>query len=398
MTNKRVTKRRVFFIGGYEPITADNFFSRMTRELKRFEATWDATAVLSPSQRADAGHSTTAWFTTNLADNRIETEFTFLALDDIVLADFAKPIWIRLGLYLRAFFDNVITGTLNKFFMNSWRVALFFLYPPFLLAVFACIAIIAATLVSSLGFPGSDLAAALIGIAVFVALLRYPGDRLILAHLMDLWSFLRSYVHRRTRRVDSRIKHWAQEVATCACNGQFDEILLIGHSTGGALILDVAATAFAIDSPKVSENTKITILTVGSIALSVGLHPAAGWFRTKVQKLSRQHRISWVEYQALEDVINFYKTDPFTEMKLESDRKEPFPIVEPVRIRKMLQSDFYNRIMRNYFRVHYQFIMANDRRYKYDFCMICFGPFLLSDTVRDRYDRLDLYDTDTADS
>ena len=105
MTTEKVTRRSVFFIGGYEPNTADNFFRRMSRELKRFEATWDVTAALSPPQRVVAGHFTTARVTNDLTGSRVETEFTFLPLDDIVLADFARPIWTRLGLYLAAFVD-----------------------------------------------------------------------------------------------------------------------------------------------------------------------------------------------------------------------------------------------------------------------------------------------------
>jgi hypothetical protein len=44
-----------------------------------------------------------------------------------------------------------------------------------------------------------------------------------------------------------------------------------------------------------------------------------------------------------------------------------------VRFRDMLVKESYKRIKRNFFRVHYQFISANSRRYFYYFFLICCG-------------------------
>ena len=53
----------------------------------------------------------------------------------------------------------------------------------------------------------------------------------------------------------------------------------------------------------------------------------------------------------------------------------------------MLERETYRRIKKNFFRVHYQFISANSRRYFYDFFMICCGTRPI-DAVRG--DRLSL--------
>ena len=45
----------------------------------------------------------------------------------------------------------------------------------------------------------------------------------------------------------------------------------------------------------------------------------------------------------------------------------------------MLEPAVYRRIKRNFFRVHYQFISANSRRYFYDFLMISCGTRCLED-------------------
>ena len=40
----------------------------------------------------------------------------------------------------------------------------------------------------------------------------------------------------------------------------------------------------------------------------------------------------------------------------------------------MLQADTYKRIKRNFFRVHYQYIFGNTKRYWFDFFQVCCGP------------------------
>ena len=45
-----------------------------------------------------------------------------------------------------------------------------------------------------------------------------------------------------------------------------------------------------------------------------------------------------------------------------------------LRLRDMLADDFVNRNRINFFRLHYQFIMANDHRAAYDYFMLVCGP------------------------
>lgn len=82
-------------------------------------------------------------------------------------------------------------------------------------------------------------------------------------------------------------------------------------------------------------------------------------------------------------MVNFYKTDPVAAMHLHSNRDEAFPQVHVVRVRDMLQPETYKRFKFNLFRVHYQFIMANTKRYAYDFFMMCCGEHLFAEMLGD---------------
>ncbi len=129
----------------------------------------------------------------------------------------------------------------------------------------------------------------------------------------------------------------------------YDEVILIGHSTGGMLMLDVAARCLAIDPEFSSRAPKVTVLTLGSTALKAGYHPAGGHFREGVQRLVDDGKIDWVEIQCLTDAINFYKTDPVAEMGLKREPQRPFPVTKTVRMKEMLQPEIYKRVKRNLF-------------------------------------------------
>jgi hypothetical protein len=45
-----------------------------------------------------------------------------------------------------------------------------------------------------------------------------------------------------------------------------------------------------------------------------------------------------------------------------------------VRFRDMLATEFYSKLRFNLFRMHYQFIMANDMRAPYEYMMLMCGP------------------------
>ncbi len=367
-------------IGGYEPKSADAFFKRTNREYRRFGDTWKLQTEIGPLKISTNGHIATVNLETRDTDWQVKTEFNFLVYNELVLKDFARPLPVRLLRYFTTFFDYVLTGTAFSFFRTNWRFALYFLYPAIMIALFILASLGAAKLVLAIDFPGQTIAATLVALAVFTALVYRIGRRWFVLHLMDLWSFSRYYLHGKREDVGPRIKLYAKAVIEAANSNRFDEILLVGHSTGGALILDIAATALAGDPEFADQNAEITILGVGSTALKIGLHPSAREFRQKVQTLADNAHINWVEYQSHTDIINFYKTDPAQEMNVKNTHSRQFPIARTVRIRQMLDPETYKRVKKNFFRMHYQFIMGNTRPYYYDFFMICCAP--LSATLR----------------
>lgn len=376
----RISKRAVFFIGGYDPKTAEAFFGRLGREIARFDKGWGVSTSISSTELVSGGEAARATIRTEAGDWRTETDFNFFVLDKIVLGDFSRPLPLRLWKYLVMFGDYVATGTLFRLFAASWRFGLYMLYPFLMLLAFAAVGSLVGRWLARAGFAGALPLGIAAGVIVFFGLLATLGKRWSITHLMDLWSFSRDYLRGLRPDADAQFHRAGELVASVVARSDYDEVLLIGHSTGGALILDIAANALGADPALAGRKARVCVLTLGSTALKVGLHPAGGSFRRKVQTLVDDGRVDWIEIQCLTDVINFYKSDPAALMKLDprpAGGLLPFPLVRQVRMRDMLEVATYKRIKRNFFRVHYQYIFGNTKRYFYDFFMVCCGPLPL---------------------
>ncbi|GAB5402479.1 MAG: membrane protein [Aureliella sp.] len=371
-------------IGGYEPKSSEAFFKRTRRELGRFADTWDIATEMEAATLSSDEKIATARIQTETDSGPVSTRFNFFVWNEIVLSDFSKPTVVRVAKYVRTFADYVLSGTFSAIVKQAWRFSAYFLYPALALAVITLVSASFAIGTTQLPMPGATAIGIVSGIAAWLGLLKLTGRRWFVLHLMDLWSFSCSYLHQRRPDANALIERFADAVAECARSGEDDEIVLVGHSTGGALILDIAATAIAKYPQLGQGSTSVTILTVGSTSLKIGLHPAAEHFRGKVKSIVDSKSVNWIECQAMTDVINFYKTDPVAAMNLKQRSSHQVPQVHLVRIKDMLQSEAYKRFRYNFFRVHYQFVMANTKQYAYDFFVMCCSDRRLADSLGTR--------------
>ncbi len=368
---KQIIQRRcIFFVGGYDPKSPAAFFERMKRELARFDALWDIETQMSPMAVSDTGEGGGVRIDARSRDNcwATATDFSFFTVDNLVRTDFARPLPARVGRYLIAFADFVLTGTAYRFFRKAWRFALYFLYPFVAFLIFTLLGLLAGWLTA----PWLGWLSVLPGLVVYATAQAILGKRWSVNHLMDLWSFSQHFIRGKRPDAEALMERFAQAVVDRARRERADELILVGHSTGGMLILDIAARCLRIDPDFAGYCGQTTVLTLGSTALKAGLHPAGGKFRERVGLLSRDERIGWTEIQCMTDVINFFRTNPADEMKLRT--RPTFAYVREVQVRQMLLDETYRRIKMNPFRVHYQYIFGNSKRYWYDFFQICCGP------------------------
>lgn len=373
-----VRKRCVFFLGGYEPIPPQRQRERYVRELARSEKTWSAKAEVGPLEVSPDALVGLWRIETRGPNWKTDAGYHSLLWDDMVIADFARPAWKRLGLAVRAFGDFLLTGTAFRYLMVNWRYGLFFFYPVFLLLAFAGLGIFAAHWLTGLGMPLPILTAPLVAIGVFCALIVWPGRFLLLDYMMDDWIFGWQVVHRSRPGLDARMEGFAQKLAEAMRSGDHDEILFAAHSLGCAIKIAVIDRALQLVPEFGKRGERLAVLSTGSSLLKIAFHPRGGWLRESVGRVSANPAVFWIDYQTMADPISFYNVDTLKVLKLPDTGR---PIVRRVHIRDMLEAKTYRRFKANFFRLHRQLVMGNEKRYFYDYYMICCGPLRLETRV-----------------
>jgi hypothetical protein len=368
MAAPTISKRIVFHIGGYDPITPPkSAHRRFLREIRRFERTWSVTAsVAAPNVSADEMR----WNVVTSGPNwRVETDYRSVRWDDVIEALSRQSSWRRLPLGIRAFFDFVSAGALSGYFRTSWQYAVFFLYPFILSGILAVVAIIVGALV----FRGSAsaLAGAMAGLTAFAGLLAGPWRWLHLAPLFDDWIFSQTYIQSGDLTLNERLDRIAGEMVLAARQSDADEILLVGHSLGAVLAIDLLARALVLHPSLGLAGPRVAFLSVGSSVLKIGLHRGAKGFRAAAEHVASAPGVFWGDYQARIDIMNFYNTNPAAEMALTTVGG---PVVRLVEIGRMLEHAVYREMRLRFFRLHCQFISGNDRRAAYDYFMLVCGP------------------------
>jgi hypothetical protein len=380
-----IIKKRCFLcVGGYEPVGPDWWHERFVRELERFEKTWNVTAEVSKPVASDKDGLASWKIETRGANWRVETDFVLLRWDDFVTADFARSNLERVPRGILALGDFIFSGAAYRYLRSSVRYFLFFLYPLILLAGLIGAAVAIPYALTRFGLPIAAPLAALLAIAAFVGLLYWPGRFLLINYLLDDWIFADELVHKSRAGLEQRVDRFARELVERARDRAYDEVVVSGQSLGGALMMEIVDRALALDPALGKHGPALWLMSTGSSLLKIALHPKAEWIRAATGRVADAPSVNWVEYQAIVDVISFYKTDPVVEMGL-PDRERP--VVQQVKIRRMLEPATYKRFWGNFFRLHRQFVMGNELRYFYDYFQICCGPAPLARRVEQR-DRL----------
>jgi hypothetical protein len=379
---KALVRKRCFVqMTGYEPVRAEHQHRRFIREMARFQKAWNVQGEVSPP-RLSANGAVASWSVETWGPNwRVTTDFHWFRWDDFVVADMAMSDWWRFPLGIAALMEFVLTGTVVRYFIAAWRYGGFFLYPLVFIAGMMWLSISATRFaVIHGGLPYHMALAPLVWLAIFSVLRLTLGRFVHIGYALDDWYFARDLVHRVRPQVHERLEHLARELVRLVHETDADEIVVDGHSLGAPLSLVVVDRALQIDPQLATDGKRIHIVSSGSSLLKVALHPAAGWLREAVYRVATTPAVYWVEYQALVDIINVYKVDPVVALGMPATGK---PIVKIIRIRMMVEEHTYRRFHLNFLRIHRQAVMGNERRYFYDYYMLCCGPIALADRVED---------------
>ncbi len=367
-----IHRRQVFHIPGYDPANPDTYFRRFSYQLNIFKLTWNIAATITkPTGPQPLSYDIAA----SGPDWHVQTTHTIWDWHDVVAAQAAIPMLKRWSKAAATYLDLLLTGTLWRYLQSSVRYGLFALSPLLQVGFLAiCSWLFAYGGASALGLSGAAnfILTVMTGCALFAGLLRWQ-ERRGLQQALDDWIFAREYLLGRQPNFKQRLSGFADELAACARDSEFDEIVIVGHSLGATFAIEIVADVLK-RYPDISHGkTTICVLTVGATIPKFALHPAAQDIRANVATVANDPTIFWAEYHSRGDAISFYKFDPVS-LKKVHERLHSSPVIRRTQIHDMLRPETFKLYRYRVLRLHYQSVMANDRPALYDYFMMNCAP------------------------
>lgn len=270
-----------------------------------------------------------------------------------------------------AFFTD---GTVSRYRKASGRYWAFTIFPILLLAIFIAVSWLASTwLISLLNLSGTAyvIAAVFLTTVLTLILCKWPGDKAYLNLTINDWGFARDMVNRSNRGIEERYQEFAETIIKEIRAGSHDEIVISGHSFGS--VWAVAALALALEKqPDLLKGRTAIFMALGSSLLKIALAKNAGFMRNWITEVTSQPELFWHEIQTKDDIIAFYKSDPFDVLEL------PEPAgglqIDRVNYKKAMDKKRYKSMRLSFYRTHRQYILYQDKPVSFDYMLRLFGP------------------------
>jgi len=386
-SNDSVFRRRVFYIPGYDPM-----LPRRYRELYRSEsAKQGAISGYTIDLKAAPDEAYYSWhLTSDIGGERTQTLYSVLTWSDIVQASMERSIPGTYLLLAQVVWIYLRTGALSRLIRLRKGPVIAAFYPVILLLLQLLLALaIGGAVAYGFGQVLHWLIAGAIGLVVagwILVLFRRIDNRLFAYYLLHDYAFSARHLGATPPELQARLDQFAEDIAAALAEN-WDEVLIVGHSSGAHMGVTVLASVLARnaapDAPPAS--ARLGLLTLGQVVPMVSFLPMAGRLRRELHDLSRSDRLTWVDVSAPADGCTFAVCDPVAVSGAAPEKGQTWPLVLSAAFSQTLSPALYNSLKRRFFRLHFQYLCAFDRPGDYDFFQITAGPVSLGDRYAGRH-------------
>ena len=360
-------RRRVLYIPGYDPIPPRRYRELFKREgAKQAQISGYKLKTGARSDRTGFG-----WGATTETDGtRAEAEFEVLVWSDIVAGSMGQSIPATYGQLFRTAWAYIGSGALWRLMRLRRGPVLAALYPIVVLLVQALAAGLAGWL---LGWLVSLMATWWVGLpvalAVFVLGLRQwrkLDGKIFAYYLMHDYAFTAQNGGAYPPALQDRIDAFAERIATVSA-GDWDEVLVIGHSSGAYIA--VSALAKLARTGRLAP--KIALLTLGHVVPMASFLPRADQLRRDLHDLAKAGPV-WIDVTAPGDACSFGLCDPVAVSRCVPEGGGG-PLVVSAAFTRTLSPARQKELRGRWFRLHFQYLCAFDRVGIYDYFQITTG-------------------------
>lgn len=381
-----VRKRHVYYLSGFDPKGPSYY-----RELYDTEAARQAAVTgmrIDVGKRERTSREVNRWrVQAETGGHAVDTCYEFLRWDDITRRHWPRSELHILFDLLRTYRLYIVNGALLRVLLTSWPPFVAALYPVvFLLLVFGAAtgaAVWTGRTAVAFELPlWAGYAAAAAAFVAMVQLGRAIERRLHSYWLLRIYAFTAKQGLGELPELESRLDACAGRIVDDAADND-DEILIVGHSTGTMMAVSVLARALRKDPGLAQRGPRISLLTLGQCIPMLSFLPQAGAFRDELAAIAAATDIDWLDFTAPADAACFALVDPVATAGIERPADSPaMPKLLSPRFAQLFTPRTYAGIRRDWYRMHFQYIMASELPGAYDYFAITAGPLTLGERFR----------------
>lgn len=380
VVNRRVLRRKVFFIHGFDPRAGQNYKDQYAAESQTQTECVEYGLTVTDLGGEDEHSSRwkTSWHKEGWPVT--VTDFDAFQWGDLVRNVMRGGVVATVRSALRSFSILMKTGALRSLVRLDTFKAIAFLIPYIVVMaqfLFAFgVAALGMTYASGiLPFWGALLTAVSLFV-LFFWLVRRTRGFFMTSYSLHLYGFCLGQYGAYSPETEARIGSFKEQVIA-ALDEDYDEVVVIGHSFGANLAMSTVADVLASgDMPE--DGPELSLVTIGAFLINMIFLPEAWRQRRDMQALAGQSRVAWFDLSAQADRYIFSLFDP---VKACGVAPEPqfWPKIVPVRYRHNLRLVTYKTLRRSFFDTHLQYIKAFDRPRDYDYFDLTAGQAFVRD-------------------
>lgn len=370
----RPFRRRVLYLPGYDPIPPRRYREIYHRE-GRIQAEISGYRLSFAKRRDPVGFG---WLARGeFGARQTEVEFEVLTWGDIVQGSMGQSILATYAQLFRTAWIYIGSGALFQLMRLRKGPVIAALYPVVMLLVQGLIAL-SLGLIAALGLAqlGGWILGIPVGFVLFYAVLKLfqrQDGRLFAYYLMHDYAFTAHLHGAYPPALETRIAYFADRLRA-AMQGDWDEVLVVGHSSGAYLAVSVVADVLRAGHA----GPRISLLTLGQVVPMASFLPEAGRLRADLHDIAADDRVFWVDVTAPGDACAFALCDPVAVTGV-APTTQHGPLVLSAAFTKTLSPERQKALRWHWFRIHFQYLHAFDRPGDYDYFAITAGPVTLAE-------------------
>ena len=381
-----VRRRLVCYLSGFDPQGPSHY-----QQLYASEGAKQAGLSgyrLSVGPRRKHGEHIACWNVRMECDgpnaSTVETRYEFLRWDDLIRRHWPRSRSGLIASTVYASWHMWRNGVMWQTLKTSWPMFIAAALPGFLVLMFTFLALalsLGLVLLAARGAWWTALCGVLLGLPALAWFWRVAEQRSHMGWLMRSFACLVRQGKGRTPELEVRLDEFGAHVSRQIQGAAFDEVLVVGHSSGAMMAMSVMARALAslhsVGTTAAGSTVQIGLLTLGHCGPLLTGQPEASGFRRELSMLRDDRRFCWIDYGAPPDGCCFPLVDPTTHCGGAPDDEGKPKLLNP-RFAQLFSKASYRAVRTDKFRCHFQYLMAGDIVGEYDYFSLTAGPHSLA--------------------